>query len=271
MSRKEDLEKLILSSYQVIYENDRLLITSGPKDKLKLQQDNDQQWEHIKLYLSDYTVLCEQMGQTPPENIIQIAAGRFDDLVVRLQAASTAKRRPFPPPINSAPKDILPFRMNYHFIHQFVPMDKDALAQFVVTFSNRGDIDFSQVDVSTHICLLLDISGSMDQPDKYPYLLQAIPCVINGLADNDWLTIILFSTRSKLIWSKNIAATRGYEKDIIQKIEDSGVKFARTYLAPGLQIAIKEIDHFYQKIDPQAVTRLLYFNRWSASRRLRML
>lgn len=148
-----------------------------------------------------------------------------------------------------------PFRINYGFVRQFIPVDSEALVQFAVTFSNRGDVDLSQVDVVTHICLVLDISGSMDVPDKYPYLLQAIPYIVGALSDNDWLSIILFSSRSELVWSRNIASSRGREQDIIQCIEQSGVKFERTQLAPGLQIAINEIKHFSQS-QLEAVTRL---------------
>lgn len=150
---------------------------------------------------------------------------------------------------------IPPFRINYAFVHPYISMDNDELVQFAVIFSNLGDADFSQVDVVTHICMVLDISGSMDVPDKYPYLLEAIPYVVNALSDNDWLSIILFSSQSELIWSNNIASSRGREQDVIQRIEHSGVKFGQTYLASGLQIAIDEIKYFYQS-QSNAVTRL---------------
>jgi len=104
---------------------------------------------------------------------------------------------------------IIPFRINYNLVRPYIPMDSDELIQFAVTFSNRGDADFSHVNVVTHICLVLDISGSMDVPDKYPYLLQAIPYVVGALSDNDWLSIILFSTRSELVWSTSVAHSRG--------------------------------------------------------------
>jgi len=150
---------------------------------------------------------------------------------------------------------IIPFRINYNLVRPYIPMDSDELIQFAVTFSNRGDADFSHVNVVTHICLVLDISGSMDVPDKYPYLLQAIPYVVGALSDNDWLSIILFSTRSELVWSTSVAHSRGREREIVERIEQSGVKFERTNLAPGLEIAIHEIRYFSQS-HPEAVTRL---------------
>src|SRR5207245_253387 len=79
--------------------------------------------------------------------------------------------------INQTPplkKEPLPFRMNYHFVRQFIPMDREELSQFIITFSNRGDVDILSRNIPTHICLVLDVSASMVAPDKYPYLLQAI-------------------------------------------------------------------------------------------------
>ncbi|MCT7976761.1 VWA domain-containing protein [Laspinema olomoucense] len=136
-----------------------------------------------------------------------------------------------------------PFRINYSFVHPYVAMDSDPLVQFAVTFSNRDDVDLSQIDVSTHICLVLDISGSMNTSDKYPLLLDAIPCIVDALSDNDWLSIILFSTRGELIWSNDIGSSRERTEEIIQRIHQSGVKFEQTYLSSGLRLAIQEIQY----------------------------
>jgi hypothetical protein len=285
MGRKEDLEKLIMGSYRIIRENDQQIPLVGPKERLLLQGGNDAQWSYIRNYLTEYTALCERLRLQTPEDIVQIAAGSFPDLADRLITAPS-RGKPAPPPAHplvklptspetpsasqmpplvppSAPvrvrdsssAKVSPFRMNYHLVRQFAPMDGDTLTQFVVTFGNRGDADFSQVDVVTHVCLVLDVSGSMDVPDKYPYLLQAIPYVIQTLSDNDWLSIVLFSSRSELAWSKGIGSCRGHEQDAIERVDQSGVKFGRTYLAPALQIAIEEIRRFCQSC-PEAVTRL---------------
>ncbi len=147
------------------------------------------------------------------------------------------------------------FRINYSFVHPYVPMDSDPFVQFAVTFSNRDDIDLSQADVPAHICLVLDVSGSMNTVDKYPLLLQAIPSIIDALSDNDWLSIILFSARSELIWSNDVASSRQRKQEIIQRIDQSGVKFEATYLSPGLNLAINEIQYF-SKYKPDAVNRL---------------
>lgn len=147
------------------------------------------------------------------------------------------------------------FRMNYHFVHQFMPKGEEKLAEFVVSFNSRGDVESSDSKAIKHICFLLDVSSSMDTPGKYDYLLQAIPYVFEELSNDDWLSIILFSTYSDLVWSKSVADCRGKSQEILRRINQSGVKFGGTYLAPGLQIAINEIKDF--NVDhPKAVTRL---------------
>lgn len=147
------------------------------------------------------------------------------------------------------------FRLNYALVNSYIPMDSDHLVKFAITFSNDNEALFFQPQVVTHICLVLDVSGSMDVPNKYPYLLKSIIYVIEALSDNDWISIILFSSYSELVWSKDVASSRGREREIVQCIEQSGVKFERTNLAPGLQIAMNIIKYFSQS-KPTAVTRL---------------
>ncbi|NEQ37763.1 MAG: hypothetical protein F6K40_16430 [Okeania sp. SIO3I5] len=43
------------------------------------------------------------------------------------------------------PKQITPFRINYGFVHSYVPMESDLLVQFAVTFSNQDDVDLSVI------------------------------------------------------------------------------------------------------------------------------
>ena len=95
----------------------------------------------------------------------------------------------------------------------------------------------------------------MDAPDKYPYLLQAIPYVVDALPDKDWLSIILFSDQSELVWTKDIASSRMSKQDIHRRINQSEIKFSGTQLYPGLQTAITKIKQFNQT-HPEAVTRL---------------
>lgn len=150
------------------------------------------------------------------------------------------------------------FRINYQFVHPYLPLNDEALVQTIVSFSSRDDIDLSQTrSIPTHLCLVLDVSGSMNTPDKYPLLREAIPHLINALSDDDYLTIILFSIGSDVIlFAEPITNCRQQIDHILKRIDNSGMMFGHlTLLAPGLRQAIDEIEHFRTKI-PSAVNRL---------------
>jgi len=98
----------------------------------------------------------------------------------------------------------------------------------LVNFTNREDIEnFAVPVVSTHLYMVLDVSGSMNTPEKYPLLRQAIPQLIQSLSDDDFLTIVLFSKGYDLILSEPIRAIRSKIKNILERIDHSGVMFGR--------------------------------------------
>lgn len=260
MTKKEDLEKLILDSYQIVHKNNQKILVAEPREKSRLRQENDENWEYIKTFLAEYTSLCEARRLVALEDIIDIAATRFPDISARLEVASTAKPVSTPPVVPSTPNilskenDSL-FQVNYKFVHPFTQLDKEQLVQFIVRFNSTSSAQSSYLNVIKHICLVLDVSGSMNTSDKYPYLLQSIPYVIDSLQDNDKLSIILFSTQSALVWSSDIATCRQHKRDILKAIDQSHVKFNTTCLAPGLRMAIDEIKHV--RVDqPEVITRL---------------
>jgi von Willebrand factor type A domain len=262
MSRKDDFEKLILDSYQIVFENSRKIMAANPGEKARLLQEIDEYWEHIKTFLSDYTSLCEARKLTPLDEIIDIAATRFRDIAVRLETIVASKSESVllanlspstPTPIPSLKEETPLFQFTYEFVHPFISHDKDHLSQFAVSF--RSNTEPSPTNLIKHICLVLDVSGSMNQSDKYPYLLQAIPHVVNSLSESDRLTIVLFSSESELVWSKDIASSRLQINDIHRKIDLSHIKFNATSLAPGLRIAIDQIKRF-RSIVPAALTRM---------------
>src|SRR5579884_869041 len=258
MGLKESLEKLIQDSYQVLRENDQQILFADPNKKLQLRRANDEAWGYISEHLADYTNLCEFLELAPLEEIVHIAAFRYPELLKRLKAITSpgSKTTPSAAPliIPSTTNDPL-FQIDYRFVRPFVPIDEDKLVQIVVRFRCREDVQLSTHTLVTHVCLLLDVSGSMEDPAKYPYLLKAIPIIIDALSEKDMLTVILFSSNSEMVWSDDIASCRADPQTLVQRVEQSNVKFETTLLEPGLKLAIDAIKRFHQA-QSEAVTRL---------------
>ena len=108
---------------------------------------------------------------------------------------------------SQAVRSTLPrFALNYKFKHNFLTPDAERV-EFVVRISSLEE-DFVGINVPAHICLLLDVSGSMSREGKYDSLLRAVPYIVDALSDDDWLSIILFSSESAPVWSQSAKISR---------------------------------------------------------------
>jgi von Willebrand factor type A domain len=99
-----------------------------------------------------------------------------------------------------------------------------------------GERDAPGVDVA----LILDVSGSMDKPNRYPLLCGAVRRLVTGLGPHDWVSVILFTDRSKTVFPFMPVEEVATEPErIIQAMNESGLLFGpRTNLAPGLRLAL---------------------------------
>ncbi|HEY1349803.1 MAG TPA: vWA domain-containing protein [Ktedonobacteraceae bacterium] len=245
-----------------MHKNNQKISSAEPGDRARLKQENDEIWDYIKDFLADYASLCEKRRFVALDDIIDIAATRFPEIFARLEAisaspsslagASEETKSFVAAPLSSVEHAPL-FQISYNFVRPFIHNDEEELARFALHFRSNAPTRPSS-NLVKHICLLLDVSGSMQKPDKYPYLLEAIPRVVDSLADQDWLTVILFSNESELIWSMNIASSRIQASMLRSKVEQSPIKFHGTFLAPGLRIALDQVQHFHRSV-PQAIDR----------------
>ncbi len=91
------------------------------------------------------------------------------------------------------------------------------------------------------VALVLDVSGSMDKPNRYPLLCDAVRRLVIGLGPQDWISVILFTERSETVIPFMPAEEAASDPDqIIQAMNDSGLLFGpRTNLAPGLHLALE--------------------------------
>jgi hypothetical protein len=152
------------------------------------------------------------------------------------------------------------FQVNYQLVHPNLPRQTSSLAQALITFSCGDDsVGSDPTTFRTHLCLLLDVSGSMNAPDKYPLLRQAVPQLIEALSDGDYLTIILFSLGCDVVLrAESLAQLHGKHAaaGLLARLDQSGVMFGRrTNLASGLRAAIEQVEAFRRR-EPDVVDRM---------------
>jgi hypothetical protein len=152
------------------------------------------------------------------------------------------------------------FQINYQLVHPHLPKRAAGLAQALITFSCDDDtVVPAAAAFRTHLCLLLDVSGSMNAPDKYPLLRQAVPQLIEALGDDDYLTVILFSLGCDVVLrAELLSRLRGKQASggLLTRFDQSGVMFGRrTNLAAGLRAAIEQVEGFRRK-EPDVVDRM---------------
>jgi serine/threonine protein kinase len=136
------------------------------------------------------------------------------------------------------------FNLTADFVHPYQYMHEAPLCQFMLNLSSKSPVDPNQNQVLAHICLVLDISGSMKQDEKYEPLLRAVHHLVEALPEHHLLTIGLFSKQADLVCSlKPVAECENNIPDLIHAIDDSPAKFFgdKTCLAPALYLVLDRI------------------------------
>ncbi len=118
----------------------------------------------------------------------------------------------------------------------------------------RIGIKAKQIDVAhrpaSNLVFLIDVSGSMDSPEKLPLLKEALRMLIHQLDGRDRLSIVVYAGASGLV----LAPTRCSEKqiltDALERLEAGG----GTNGGAGIDLAYRTaLEH----LDPQASNRVI--------------
>lgn len=105
------------------------------------------------------------------------------------------------------------------------------------------------------MAMVLDVSGSMDMPSKYPLLRKAVETLMESLAEVDRLALVLFSESGYLL--SPLAAPEAFDtriNELLVRMDASPVTFGgATRMTPGLVQALDELE---LKGRPGAVRRI---------------
>ena len=101
---------------------------------------------------------------------------------------------------------------------------------------------YAQRRALVDVALVLDVSGSMEKPNRYPLLCEAVRRLVTGLGPQDWISVTLFTDRSRTVFPFLPAVEVAFDPEqIVTAMNESGLLFGpRTNLAPGLWSALQE-------------------------------
>ncbi|NUM32509.1 MAG: VWA domain-containing protein [Bacteroidetes bacterium] len=116
------------------------------------------------------------------------------------------------------------------------PGEEDSLsidtAGFESDFDNEGKLNKKKY-ANNNIVFLIDVSGSMDKPEKLPLLKKSVIEMVKILRENDYVTIITYSSKVKVV----LESESGNNKEKIYSIINSLQAKGQSYGSEGMKVA----------------------------------
>lgn len=105
-------------------------------------------------------------------------------------------------------------------------------AELVMIGLKTEDIDYSRAPAS-NLVFLLDVSGSMDEPDKLPLLQESFAELTAHLRKKDRISIVTYASEDKVV----LEGARGDQRDKIEKALNSLEAGGGTFGSRGIETA----------------------------------
>lgn len=105
-------------------------------------------------------------------------------------------------------------------------------AELVMIGLKTEDIDYSRAPAS-NLVFLLDVSGSMDEPDKLPLLKESFVVLTEHLRKKDRISIVTYASEDKVV----LEGARGDQRDKIKEALDGLEAGGGTYGSRGIETA----------------------------------
>lgn len=192
-------------SYQRIVENDFLATAQNPLSTFSIDVDTAS-YSNMRRFL-------QQQNQLPPADAI-----RIEELVNYF-------RYDYPEPTGEHPFSVstelsdCPWQTGHQLLRVGLQAKK---------------LDFAEAPHS-NLVFLLDVSGSMEAPNKLPLLRQSLRLVVDQLREQDKVSIVVYAGAAGQV----LPATSGDQKDKIMAALDELQAGGSTAGGEGLQLAYK--------------------------------
>ncbi|MBI4613496.1 MAG: VWA domain-containing protein [Planctomycetes bacterium] len=149
-----------------------------------------------------------------------------------------------------APVDVPaePFRIAATWERARYPEGVDSMVRAVLALESTPDLPIERLRTESHLVLVLDVSGSMNVPEKYPLLREALDLLMSHLEEGLYLTVVLFSTESQIL-CQGVAApeVRRRRSALLARMDESPIRFQETHLRGGLDLAVDAVREFRAK------------------------
>jgi hypothetical protein len=126
--------------------------------------------------------------------------------------------------------------------HASVPGASDPMFHLLVDATPYGPpLRDPAAGAVAHVILVLDLSASMNHPDKYPVLTEALSGMLFDLAKPGsaevLLSVVLFAYGAEILF-RDVPASKLVPRDVLAKIDRSAMRFGRyTDVVGGLERA----------------------------------
>jgi serine/threonine protein kinase len=169
-------------------------------------------------------------------------ADRYPDAAAALAALSGA---PAPTAAPARPPGGLDVRIEPCFSRTCFAADDDPAIQLLVELEVAAPPPGAALlpSVRADLVLVLDVSGSMDAPDRYPLLRRAVEELLHRMDPDDRVGIAVFSTDAEVITAPIPGAQASRDAaSLLARMDRSGLKFGgATRLGPGLARALQTL------------------------------
>lgn len=202
--KSDDLEKTNSERYAEIAENPFLEATKAPLSTFSIDVDTAS-YSNVRRYLND--------GQLPPKDAV-----RIEELVNYFEYD-------YPQPIGKIPFSVntevttAPWKTNHKLV-------RIGLQGKKVSLDNLPP---------SNLVFLLDVSGSMNSPDKLPLLINSLKILINQLSPRDRIAIVTYAGSSGLVLPSTYATERQKIINALDNLKSGG----STNGGQGIQLAYK--------------------------------
>lgn len=120
------------------------------------------------------------------------------------------------------------------------PWNKEA--ELLMIGLKTRDIDYSRAPAS-NLVFLLDVSGSMDEPDKLPLLQESFARLTDNLTEKDRISIVTYAAEDKVV----LQGAHGNEKKKIKKALAGLEAGGGTYGSKGIETAYALAEDYFIK------------------------